>query len=53
MITATSLARLHAAPHRAAAILRHPETAPDLFGRDSFALAERECDTAQKRFNSS
>jgi hypothetical protein len=46
-------ARLHAAPHRAAAIMRHPETAPDLFGRDSFALAERECDTAQKRFNSS
>ncbi|MGD9980608.1 MAG: hypothetical protein AB7H66_02525 [Hyphomonadaceae bacterium] len=42
--------RLHATPHRARALLRHPANAPGLIGSESFAATAAPCDEARRRF---
>lgn len=44
--------RLHSAPHRAKALLRHPPNAPDIIGRESFADTGAACMDAIQRFES-
>lgn len=44
-------ARLHATPHRAAALTRHPDTLPDMV--DDFPVFQRDADAARRRFESS
>jgi hypothetical protein len=42
--------RLHATPHRAIALLRHPEDAPSLIGQERFAETNAPSESAVKRF---